>query len=45
MIATDKIVYKQGFGVKRKVGTPATRFMIASNTKALTTLLLKKLIM
>ena len=48
IIQDGKIVMDQGFGV-RELGKPAkvdgnTRFMIASNTKALTTLMLAKLV-
>lgn len=48
IIADGKVVYSGGFGV-RALGKPArpdgdTRYMIASNTKALTTLMLAKLV-
>lgn len=48
IIQDGKVVMDQGFGV-RELGKPAkvdgdTRFMIASNTKALTTLMLAKLV-
>ena len=48
IVQNGKIVMSQGFGV-RELGKPAkvdgdTRFMIASNTKALTTLMLAKLV-
>ncbi|MEO7013788.1 MAG: serine hydrolase domain-containing protein, partial [Dokdonella sp.] len=48
IVQDGKIVMAQGFGV-RQLGKPAkvdgdTRFMIASNTKALTTLMLAKLV-
>ncbi|MGV8924050.1 MAG: serine hydrolase domain-containing protein [Thermomonas sp.] len=48
IIQDGKVVLDQGFGV-RELGKPAkvdgdTRFMIASNTKALTTLMLAKLV-
>jgi len=48
IIQDGKVVMSRGFGV-REIGKPAavdgdTRFMIASNTKALTTLMLAKLV-
>ena len=48
IVQDGKVVMDQGFGV-RQLGKPAkvdgdTRFMIASNTKALTTLMLAKLV-
>ena len=48
LIDHDQVVFEGGFGV-RELGKPEpvdanTRFMIASNTKALTTLLLAKLV-
>lgn len=48
IVQDGKVVLDQGFGV-RELGKPAkvdgdTRFMIASNTKALTTLMLAKLV-
>ena len=48
IVQDGKVVMDQGFGV-RELGKPAkvdgdTRFMIASNTKALTTLMLAKLV-
>ncbi|MGV8943603.1 serine hydrolase domain-containing protein [Thermomonas sp.] len=48
ILQDGKVVMDQGFGV-RELGKPAkvdgdTRFMIASNTKALTTLMLAKLV-
>jgi len=48
IVQDGKVVMAQGFGV-RQLGKPAqvngdTRFMIASNTKALTTLMLAKLV-
>ena len=48
IVQDGKVVMSQGFGV-RELGKPApvdgdTRFMIASNTKALTTLMLAKLV-
>ncbi len=48
IVQDGKVVMDQGFGV-RQLGQPAkvdgdTRFMIASNTKALTTLMLAKLV-
>jgi CubicO group peptidase (beta-lactamase class C family) len=48
LFTADEIIFKQGFGVKKKGEveriSPTTKFMIASNTKALTTLLLAKLV-
>jgi CubicO group peptidase (beta-lactamase class C family) len=48
LVDHDKVVFEGGFGV-RELGKPAaidkdTRFIIASNTKALTTLLLARLV-
>src|SRR5262249_7148579 len=48
LVQDDKVVFAGGFGVK-ELGKPAsvgpeTLFMIASNTKALTTLMLAKLV-
>ncbi len=48
LIQDGKVVFASGFGV-REIGRPVkvdgdTRFMIASNTKALTTLMLAKLV-
>jgi CubicO group peptidase (beta-lactamase class C family) len=48
VVQGGKIVYEQGFGV-RQLGkpakvTPATRFMIGSTTKALTSLLIARLV-
>jgi CubicO group peptidase (beta-lactamase class C family) len=48
IVQNGKVIFADGFGVK-DLGTPAkvdgdTNFMIASNTKALTTLLLAKLV-
>ena len=48
LVQDGKVVYEGGLGI-RELGKPAkvdahTRFMIASNTKALTTLLLAKLV-